>query len=69
MFEHLLEEIHECLPAIRGQRIMLDVVLPRVDHIELRRQDVHGFTARPLELDDPDAAAAEYPLMADHRQR
>ena len=43
---------------------VLDVALPRADHIELRRQDIHGFTARPLESDDPEAAAAEYPLMA-----
>jgi hypothetical protein len=43
-------------------------VFPRADHLELRRQDVHGFTARPFESDDPEAAAAEFPLMADLRR-
>lgn len=28
------------------------------------RPRIHGFTARPLESPDPEAAAAEYPLMA-----
>ena len=30
----------------------------------LDQQAVHGLTTRPLESDDPEAATAEYPLMA-----
>ena len=30
----------------------------------MRPQEVYGFTVRPPEPDDPEAAVAEYPLMA-----
>ena len=42
-----------------------DLQLATAVRAVLHRQDVHGFTARPLELDDPEAAAAEYPLLAE----
>ena len=42
-----------------------DLQLAAAIRAVLHRQDVHGFTARPPKSDDPEAAAAEYPLMAE----
>jgi len=44
-----------------------DLQLTAAVRAVLHRQDAHGFTA-PLKSDDPEAAAVEYPLMADHCQ-
>jgi hypothetical protein len=35
----------------------------------LHRKDVHGFTERPPESVDPEAAARQYPQMAGKRHR